>query len=120
KPGVAGGRLDNHLERPKIAEESDDLVGLLAVDSPASQDFSVLVRDADGDRLLVKVDADEVPCKAPELGKPGKSRQRPQSRPQAQGFCKPSRRPSSPSHSFRLVRGGFGRSDRCAPPERSR
>ena len=107
KPGVAGGRLDNHLERPKIAEESDDLVGLLAVDGPASQDFSVLVHDADGDRLLVKVDADEVRCKAPELGKPGKSRKRPQSPPQAQGFCKPSRRPSPPSHSFRLIPGNI-------------
>src|SRR5208337_3231783 len=34
-------------------------------------DLSLLVHDADGDRLLVKVDADEVHCRAPGLGKRG-------------------------------------------------
>ena len=56
---------------------------------------SVTVSDA-GDRLLVKVDADEVHCRAPGLGKRGHG-QNSSSLPQDQRFCKPSRRPSPPS-----------------------
>ena len=50
EPEVAGGGLDDHLEGPELPEELDDLVGLLAVEGLASQDLSVLVHDADGDR----------------------------------------------------------------------
>ena len=65
EPGVAGGGLDDHPEGPELPEELDNLVGLSACECFPSQDFSPLVHDADGDRLLVKVDADEVHCRAP-------------------------------------------------------
>jgi hypothetical protein len=56
----------------------------------------------------VKVDADEVHCRAPCLGKQGNG-ENSSSLPQAQGFCKPSRRPSPPSHSFNEADGHLAR-----------
>src|SRR5208337_223625 len=55
----------------ELPEELENLVGLRAGECLASQDLSLLVHDADVDRLLVKVDADEVHCRAPGLGKRG-------------------------------------------------
>src|SRR5262249_1718709 len=71
QPEVAGGGLDDHLEGGKLTEELNDLVRLVAGESLASGDLKVLVHDADGDKLLVKVDADEVHGKSPGLGKRG-------------------------------------------------
>ncbi len=71
EPDVAGGGLDDHLEGAELPEELDNLVGLRAGECFPRQHLSLLVHDADGDRLLVKVDADEVLCRAPGLGKGG-------------------------------------------------
>ena len=71
EPDVAGGGLDDHLEGAELPEELENLVGLRAGESFPSQHLSLLVHDANGDRLLVKVDADEVHCRAPGLGKRG-------------------------------------------------
>ena len=89
-PFLLGGGLDDRLERAELPEELENLVGLRAGECLASQDLSLLVHDADGDRLLVKVDADEVHCRAPGLGKRGIGEERLKS-PQVQRFCKPSR-----------------------------
>src|SRR5208283_1437849 len=71
KPEVAGGGLDDHLEGAELPEELNNLVGLVAEDGLASQDLEVLIQDADGDRLLVKVDADEVHCRVSGSGETG-------------------------------------------------
>jgi hypothetical protein len=96
---VAGGGIDDHLERAGLAEELGALVGLVAGDGLAGQDLEFLVHHAEGDTLLVEVGADEVHRGAPGLGKQG-NWENSSSLPQAQGIRKPSRRPSPPSHSF--------------------
>jgi hypothetical protein len=60
QPLVAGGRLDDRLERSQAGEEGLDLVRLGTGEGLALQDLPLLVADAQGDTLLVEVDADEV------------------------------------------------------------
>jgi hypothetical protein len=60
EPFVAGGRLDDRLERPEPAEEGDDALDVAAGEGAAGDDAEVLVEDAEDDGLLVEVDADVV------------------------------------------------------------
>src|SRR5271165_4472981 len=103
EPDVAGGGLDDHFEGAELPEEIENLVGLSACECFPSQDLSLLVHDANGNRLLVKVNADEVHCRSPGLGKRGIGKNS-SSLPQVQRFRKPSRRPLPPSHSFKVER----------------
>src|SRR5208283_4144998 len=116
---VAGGGLDDHLEGAELPAELENLVGLRASECFPSQHLSLLVHDADGYRLLVKVDADEVHCRAPGLGKWGIGKNS-SSLPQNQRFCKPSRRPSRPSHSFNFRPPTLRRKQVRDEPARSR
>ena len=68
EPQVAGRGLNNHFEGLEQPEELDDLVRLIAVWGLPCHDGQFLIPDADGDNLLVEVEADEVHCRTPSLG----------------------------------------------------
>ena len=70
QPVVAGGGLDDDLEGPEAGEEGDDAVDLDAGEAPGLEHGAVLIDDADGDRLLVEVDADGFHGSSPVKGRP--------------------------------------------------
>ena len=87
KPLIAGSGLNNHPEGTELPEELGDLRGLVTVQSLPRQDTQSCVHDADGDNLLVEVDADRVHRRAPSLGNK-RNTLNTSSFPQPQRFCK--------------------------------